>query len=213
MPPYDGVHSTEGIAADQPQAVIARNFVTGGRYGIYSYAPYVIGNVVTQFAQRGIQLWGRADSPPMVINNTVVAVSGENQLATPEVCILVQDGAGQVANNIVSGCKWGLAAFERSAGASANHFEHNLSWRNTLDYRFGTVGGDTFDTPSHANPNFVGTDPNNPHALGICVAVPGTDVSSYSHPLHGTDPFRFDYNKNPRPMSVPAIGAFEVGSQ
>jgi hypothetical protein len=213
MPPYDGVHSTEGIAADQPKAVIARNFVTGARYGIYSYAPYVIGNVVTQFSQRGIQLFGRAASPPVIINNTVVAVSGENGLVTPEACILMQDAAGQVANNIVSGCKWGLAAFEQTAGASANNFDHNLSWQNTFDYKFGTVGGDTYDTPSHANPNFLGTDPNNPYALGISVAVPGADISGFTHPLYGTDPFRFDYNKNPRPTSAPAIGAFEVGSQ
>ena len=210
LPPYDGVHSTEGIAADQPKAVVARNFVTGGRYGIYSRAPYVIGNVVTQFAKRGIQLFGRADTPAVVINNTVLAVSGENQLVAPEACILVQDGAGQLANNIVSGCNWGMAAF----GYSANNWEHNLSWQNTADYHFGgPSNSDTMGTISHADPSFLGADPNNPYSWGIATAVPGTDISSYTNPLYGADAFRFDYNKNPRPTNAPAIGAFEAGSQ
>lgn len=207
MPKYNGA-DTKGISVAEPNVLIARNFVTGGRIGIVAADPYIVANVVTQFYDVGIQANGHAGWQTLVANNTAVSVAGENQQVAPGFCMFAYDTTGEYINNIVSGCKVGMGGFGNNPN---NVWNSNLSWRNTSAYQFGKPALNTTVNTLFLDPYFVGSDPRGARSWAVANAVPGKDLSGYIEPNFGA-PFVFDFLKNPRSMP-PAVGAYEPGSK
>ncbi|HEY5761304.1 MAG TPA: hypothetical protein VIU34_36035 [Steroidobacter sp.] len=207
LPGYGGA-DTKGITVAQPNVLIARNFVNGGRIGIVANDPYIVGNVVTQFYYVGIVANGHPGWQALVANNTVVSVAGENGQVAPDFCMVGYETTGEFVNNIVAGCNVGMAGYGYTPN---NVWDSNLSWQNSTTYRFGKPALNSIVNTLTSNPRFVGSDPRSSRAWSVVRAILGKDLSDYTEPNVGT-PFVLDFLKNPRP-TPPAVGAYEPGSR
>jgi hypothetical protein len=207
MPKYGGA-DTKGITVASPNVLIARNFVTGGRIGIVAADPYIVGNVVTQFYDVGIQANGHPGWQALVANNTVVSVAGENQQVAPGFCMFAYETTGEFVNNIVSGCNVGMAGYGYNP---SNLWDSNLSWQNSTTHQFGKPALNTTVNTLTSDPQFVGSDLRSSRSWAVSTAIPGKDLSGYTEPNFGA-PFIFDFLKNPR-STPPAVGAYEPGSK
>lgn len=207
MPKFGGA-DTKGITVASPNVLIARNFVTGGRIGIVGDDPYIVGNVVTQFHDVGIQANGHPGWQALVANNTVVSVAAENGQIAPGFCIFAYETTGEFVNNIVSGCNVAMGGY----GYNPNNLWHsNLSWQNSSTYQFGQPALNTTVNTLTSDPQFVGIDPRSSRSWAVATATPGKNLSGYTEPNYGA-PFIFDFLKNPR-STPPAVGAYEPGSK
>ena len=209
--PPDAGFDTKGIAVDAPNTLIARNFVTGGRFGIFSADAYIVANVVTQFSTRGINITAAPTTlrwPSQVMHNTVLAASAAGQ-APPAYCIHGYDTSAEFANNIAVGCAVGYGGY----GASSDDvWTHNVSWQHLKNYEFGATGTHTLTTPIDAMPQFIGNDPHDPSAWQVLLAIPAKDLTGYAAGNYGPMPLIVDFNANPRPVE-PSAGAYEPDGQ
>lgn len=190
MPTYDGVHEMKGIFNIHPNVLIARNFVTGGKQGIWQVGTNgtVAANVVTAVNDAGIYV-GLA-STNTVINNTVVGGYGTGK------CLLSASNSTFI-NNVLSGCQYPMGS---TSGMS--QWVSNLVWDNVFNVpNFSNATNNPVTNPINQDPGFSGTELYDADAWQISTTTAGSDVSSYGTPA------MLDFNKDPRSSGM-ELGAF-----